>query len=253
MSALGIEIDGVPVVVEPGSTLLTAVREAGISIPTLCHHDALAPYGACRLCVVEVTRRERTRVVTACEFGAADGDVVKTDSTRVLRVRKVSLELLLARSPDAEGVRALAREHGVDEPRFPGRDGPPLSRRCILCGLCVRVCDEVVGQSAIGHARRGSSREVSAPFGGPADDCIGCGACAAVCPTEAITVEDTAADRFLHGIDTTLPLARCSTCGEAFATVKQLEILRERADLPDWVADTCPACRRRRFLDEIAP
>ena len=249
----GIEVDGRAVTVQPGSTLLAAAREADVLVPTLCHHDALAPYGACRLCVVEVTRGNRTRVVTACEFPAADGDVVTTDSTRVLRVRKVSLELLLARSPDAERVRVLAQEYGMDEPRFPGREGPPLSRRCILCGLCVRVCDEVVGQSAIGHARRGSSREVSAPFGGPADDCIGCGACAAVCPTEAITIEDTAAERVVHGIGTTLPLARCGTCGRAFATVKQVDLLRQRADLPDWVADTCPACRRARFLAELAP
>jgi len=253
MSTIGLVVDGVPVAVAPTSTVLAAVREAGIEIPTLCHHDALAPYGACRLCVVEVTRGERTRVVTACEFPASDGDVVKTDGPRVLRVRKVSLELLLARSPDADRVRKLAHEHGIGEPRFPVRAGPPASARCILCGLCVRVCDEVVGQSAIGHARRGSSREVSAPFGGPAGDCIGCGACAAVCPTEAITVEDTATERVVHGIATTLPLARCGTCGAAFATKKQIEILRERADLPDWVADTCPACRRKRFLAEIAP
>jgi len=255
MSARSIEvvIDGTPVTVEAGSTVLAAVRLAGVDIPTLCQHDALAPYGACRLCVVEVTRGGRTRVVTACEFPAAAGDVVESGTRRVLRVRRVSLELLAARSPEAEAVRALAREHGIDEPRFPGRDGPPLSRRCILCGLCVRVCDEVIGRSAIGHARRGSSREVSAPFGGPADDCIGCGACSAVCPTHAFTIEDTADERVVRGIDTALPLARCGTCGEAFATEKQIEILRQRADLPDWVADTCPACRRKRFLDEIAP
>jgi len=234
-----------------GETVLDVARREGVAIPTLCHHPALEPYGACRVCMVEVRRGTRTRIVTACEYPVADGDSVVTDSPRVRRVRRVSLELLLARSPDAEVVQRLAAEHGVEQPRFGRPADTAMARRCILCGLCVRVCDEVVGRSAIGHARRGTAREVTSPFGAPADRCIGCGACAAICPTGAITVLDLPDHRELPELNTRLPRVRCAQCGDPFATRQQIELLLIRPDLPEWVADTCPRCRRERFAAEL--
>ena len=142
-------LDGRSVRASRGESVLEVARRHGIHIPTLCHHDAIEPYGACRLCVVEATRRGRSRVVTSCEYRASGGEEIRTTGERVLRVRRVVLELLLARAPDAEVVRDLAREAGVDRPRFEGRDGTPFERRCILCGLCVRVCGDGVGRHAI--------------------------------------------------------------------------------------------------------
>lgn len=172
--------------VRGGSTVLEAAVEAGIDIPALCMHDDLTPYGACRLCVVEVRekRRKRWRVVASCLYPVSEGLEVRTDTERIARHRKVLLELMIARCPGAPALRELARRYGVKRTRFAkGEDD------CIMCGLCVRVCSEVVGADAIGFASRGVSRRVDTPFGIDHRRCIACGACTAVCPTGAIQME----------------------------------------------------------------
>lgn len=174
----------------PGTTVLGASHEAGIEIPALCAHDALQPYGACRLCVVEAREKgkKRWRVVASCLFPVTEGLEVRTDTAKVEKLRKFLLELLLARSPNAPSVKELAARYGVTKARF-----SKLDDDCILCGLCVRVCDEVVGASAIGFAERGIGRKVDSPFGIDHTRCIACGACTAVCPTGAVQMEYTRA------------------------------------------------------------
>ncbi len=169
-----------------GTTVLDAARAAGIDIPALCAHEALAPYGACRLCVVEVREavKKRPRVVASCLYPVKDGLEVETDTPRIKRLRKFLLELLLARSPEAPYVRELAAKYGVTKARF-----SKLNDDCVLCGLCVRVCSEVVGADAIGFSQRGIGRKVESPFGIDHSRCIACGACAYVCPTDAIDME----------------------------------------------------------------
>ena len=187
-------IDGIEVRVERDTTILEAARLAGISIPTLCHHEALEPYGACRLCTVEVeTRPGKTKLVTACNFPLRRDTVVSTRSDRVLRGRRMIVELLLARCPGVPILEKLAAELGVPSPRFEQGKGD-----CILCGLCVRVCREVVGVSAIGFIDRGPSREVDTPFRIDSQTCIGCGACTHVCPTGRMQMEFKAVERFLE-------------------------------------------------------
>lgn len=170
-------IDGQKVEAEEGWTLLDAARYYGVEIPTLCYADGLSPYSACRICVVEVVRRGRSRLVAACSCPVEEGIEVVTNSERVKKARKVIIELMLAETPNSRTLQCLASRYGVEKMRFKGED-----RKCIRCGLCVRVCAEQMGAGAIGFARRGIDREVVLPFHKTPDVCRQCGACMYVCP-----------------------------------------------------------------------
>ena len=245
-------IDGRAVGAAPGETVLSVARRHGIEIPALCHHESVAPYGTCRLCVVEVFWGKRSKLVTSCIYTPYENDRVETNNERVRRTRGMILELLLARCPGVEAIRDLAREYGVTRPRFPA--GGPASGldRCILCGLCVRVCAEAVGRHAIGFANRGAERIVTTPFGAGAEECIGCGACVEVCPTGALTCEDTGGVRIMKELGVRLPLVKCRLCGEPFATERQVADIQERLHIPQDLAETCPSCRRAEHRDASA-
>lgn len=175
-------IDGQIVHVEHDTPILIAARKLGIYIPTLCYHEALKPYGSCRLCMVEVIQNKRSKLVTSCNYPAEHGLEVLTASDQVTKTRKMVLELLLARCPDVPEIRQLAEKMGIRAVRFKKK----ADQRCILCGLCVRVCEELVGVSAISFVSRGIEREVNTPFGLDSDVCIGCGSCTYICPTRCI-------------------------------------------------------------------
>lgn len=175
-------IDGRMVQVDKDTTILGAAKKAGIFIPTLCYHEALKPYGACRLCMVEVIQHKRRRMVTSCNYPAEAGMEVLTDTVRVRQVRKKIVELLLARCSEAPVIQTLARRMGINASAFAKKE----KKECVLCGLCVRFCEEVVGVSAIGLSNRGTEREVATPFKVASDVCIGCGSCTYICPTGCI-------------------------------------------------------------------
>lgn len=181
MAKVRLRIDDLDVETDDGKTLLEAAMGAGFSIPTLCHHPALEPIGACRLCSVEIEKNGRRKVVTACNYPAEEGLKVRTSSPEILDLRAMILELLLARCPHEAKIVGLAEEYGVSSPRFSLAD-----ESCILCGLCARVCQEVVGVSALSPISRGIERAIDAPYRDFSEDCIACGACALVCPTTAI-------------------------------------------------------------------
>lgn len=181
-------IDGKKVKADEGSTILDAAKALGIEIPTLCYYEMLEPYGACRLCVVEITEGKKTKLVTSCNYPVSAGLEVNTFTDRVVRARKMVIELLLARCPEAEVLQELAKQYGIEKPRFK----PHKEERddCILCGLCVRMCDDLVKAHAICFEDRGIKRQVTTPFNEPTDKCLTCGACAYVCPTGVFKVED---------------------------------------------------------------
>ncbi len=170
---------------EPGRTVLEVAREHGIHIPTLCYHEAMEPFAACRLCVVEVETGRGQQLVASCAYPCADGLVVHTHSAAVLQSRRITVELLMASSAHTPIIRQLADELGIGEPRFTMEKND-----CILCGLCVRACQEIVGVGAISVVNRGIKKEVSSPFHVASNACIGCGTCVLVCPTGAITLAD---------------------------------------------------------------
>ena len=178
-----LKIDGKEVKATEGATILEVAKNIGIEIPTLCYNSALEPFGSCRVCSVEITdARGRKKVVTSCNYPVKEGLEVSTRSEKVLKTRKLLLELLLARCPKVKKIQDLAREYGVEKPRFWIED---IEEDCILCGLCARVCQERIGVYAINFANRGVEREVTTPYSSFSNDCIGCGACAIVCPTNS--------------------------------------------------------------------
>ncbi|MEJ2717945.1 MAG: 2Fe-2S iron-sulfur cluster-binding protein [Deltaproteobacteria bacterium] len=205
-------IDGKMVRVEKGAAVIDAARKLGISIPTLCHHEALKPYGACRLCVVEVTKGGRTRLVTSCNYPSEEGLEVRTDTPAVRRSRRLTLEILIARCPDVPALQEMGRRMGISAARFRLQG----SGQCILCGLCVRACDELVGAQAIALGERGIEKKVATPFNSPTTACIGCGSCTYICPTGCIEMMPEGTEMVLrttgHTLEKCMNNYQCASC-----------------------------------------
>ncbi len=212
-------IDGQRVPFDGEANVLAVIRKAGIEMPTFCYYSDLSVYGACRMCVVE---DERGKIDASCSMQPRDGLSIKTNSARLLKHRRMILELMLAshncnctvceKSGDCH-LQELALQFGVRRIRFDdNRNVAPLDdtspavvrdpSKCILCGDCVRVCEETIGMGIIDFAKRGYNMQVSPAFGRTLSQtkCISCGQCSAVCPTGAITVYNQigAAWRAIH-------------------------------------------------------
>lgn len=182
-ATVSLTIDGKKVRAREGMTILEAAQQAGIYIPTLCHNDKLAPYGACRICTVEISRNKRSRLVTSCVYPAEAGLKVKTDTPRVTKIRKMLLELMLASSP-SKTIQEMAHKYGVTKPRFEAE-----RTNCILCGQCVRYCNEVKGANAIGFVGRGTERRVVFFPEIASTVCASCRECFSLCPTGKLPSE----------------------------------------------------------------
>ena len=236
-----LSIDGREVQAEEGAMILEVARENNINIPALCYHEEVAPYGACRLCMVEIVTNGKEGLVASCLYPVEEGLRVKTNTERVNNVRRMVAELLLARCPDSEVIQELASKLGVDKTPFKLED-----EKCILCALCTRVCQEVVGVSAISLVNRGVDRQMTTPFNDFSEACIGCGSCAYVCPTGAISMEDIGDTRIIDmpQVKMEFKLRKCNKCGKYWAPERQLEYIAKIAGLAPETFDVCPDCRQ---------
>jgi len=232
------KIDGQPVEGKEGGNVLEVALDAGVEIPHLCYNESVKPYGACRLCLVEVTRHGRSRMTTACTYPVLEEIEVHTRTEKVLRARRMIIELILAMCPGDVQIQEMAREMGVEDVRFKKGD-----KDCILCGLCARVCEEVVGANAIQFAFRGDRREMIPPFVGEAMNCIACGACVVACPVDVIGMKEERDERTIVRWKRTLKMKKCKVCGNYFAPWFQLEKMREQAKLAKDFFDVCTSCR----------
>ncbi|MCU0661166.1 MAG: 2Fe-2S iron-sulfur cluster-binding protein [Myxococcota bacterium] len=254
-------MDNRSIAVEKGTTVLKAAQANGIEIPTLCASDALTPYGACRLCVVEVEKAGKRSIQASCSLAVEEGMIVRTQSARVIERRQLVLELLLARCPEVKVIQDLAREYNVAD------KAPQWTRQnetCILCGLCVRACAEVVGANAIQFAGSGASRVVASAFDKKADDCVACGSCVFVCPTGHVKKIDLKKPRVTSHEDAPIdgpvreiinwkvsqPLKLCKKCKNPFAPANQLEKIQKQFYMMPQVVDLCPTCRTYPQVDK---
>ncbi len=232
-----LKIDGLEVAAQAGTTVMDAARSVNINIPNLCSNPELEPYGACRMCMVEVTHGKRTRLVASCIYEVAAGLEVKTDTERVKNVRRLVIELMLSRNPKHPALLELAEQEGVEGTRF-----DVDVRGCILCGQCVRTCREVVGVSAIGFEGRGTIRKISTPFNEAPAECIACGSCAYICPVDVIPMKDKDGVRTIWKTD--FPMIKCQSCGRYIGPKRQLEHFAKITDQSlDAMTKTCVQCR----------
>jgi formate dehydrogenase alpha subunit len=203
-----LHIDGKTVEVNKGKTILQAANSIGIQIPTLCHDQRLEPFAACRVCMVEVERGKSSALITSCSTEVTDGMVVRTNTEKVLKTRKMVLELILSDHPKdcmtcekcgSCKLQDIAYEYGVRESRFfeePDggvvEDSNPViqqdTSKCILCGRCVRICAEIQQDYAIDFKNRGFKTETGTPFGKPRREttCVLCGQCVSTCPVGSL-------------------------------------------------------------------
>ena len=172
-----ITIDGIDFDAPKYWTILDTAKFLGIDIPTLCYHEGLSAWGGCRLCIVEIGKGKNTKIVASCVYPVEEGLVVKTASKRVIEARKLILELLIAQCPTSKVLQDLASKMGLKRVRF-----KPKWEDCILCGLCVRICEEQMMAKAIGFVNSGKELRITTPFDKTSEDCQRCGGCIYICP-----------------------------------------------------------------------
>lgn len=191
---ISMTLNGLEIHVEPGSTLLEAAQFYGFPIPTLCHMEGLSPTGACRLCLVEIGEAPRSKLVTSCTYLAEEGLAVRTASKRVLQARRMVVELLLASCPQSKVIQDIASALDVRQQRFKQEH-----EDCILCGRCVRMCEEQMMAKAIGFQGRGRDRSIGTPFDASSEVCRQCGGCMYVCPACQLRCTFTDPDKAVCG------------------------------------------------------
>jgi len=169
---INLKINGLDVKAEEGWTILETAKFYGLKIPTLCYNEGLSNYGGCRLCLVEIGEKPKTKMVSSCTYPVSEGLVVHTDTKRVIQTRRMMIELMLSVAPNSKTMQDLASKFNVTQMRF-----EPRNEECILCGLCVRMCAEQMDAKAIGFQNRGYKKRISTPFDVRSDVCRHCGAC----------------------------------------------------------------------------
>jgi bidirectional [NiFe] hydrogenase diaphorase subunit len=243
-----IQINGKVVKAQPGEMVLAVIRREGIDVPALCHHEAIEPCGACRLCMVEITKDEWKgwkRLVTSCLYPAEEGLIVNTHTLEVIEIRRTILDLYLARCPHSEVIGRMAETYGLYRTSFATI---PEGDNCIMCYACTRIC-EVLGKSAISAVMRGHKKVISAPLGGEPPDCIGCLSCAQICPTDVIPWSDDGGVRTIW--NKKFELLSCSRCGKTTITRDFADYLMAKRNLPKEYFTTCDDCKRTELSQKM--
>lgn len=241
-----ITIDGKTCTAEHGEFLWDVAKRNGIYIPALCRSDAFADHRACcRVCIVEVEQRGRSKVVTACVYPIEGECTVYTNSDKIREERGVVMALLAARAPESDIIGNMAQFMG-------GRDGFERlvsvdASKCILCGLCVQAC-ESLGTGAISTVNRGTDKEVNTPYGAEAPTCVGCLSCANVCPTGAIEYTQDETTRSIWNKD--FPLVFCEKCGALMGTDASVAYAAKKLGAEE--SPLCETCRKKKMADEMA-
>ncbi|MDD5168504.1 MAG: 2Fe-2S iron-sulfur cluster-binding protein [Syntrophales bacterium] len=233
---VNITIDGHQIEAKEGSTVLQNAQALKIDIPTLCFHKEVSPFGACRLCSVEIKANGKWQLAASCQTEVAKGMEVKTDTTKVRENRKLAAALLYYKYPTTEAVRTMAAKLGV-EIKGEKTDG----RDCILCGLCTRTCHEIVRVDALRFQDRGLGREVEPKIEFVTANCIGCGSCAYACPTGFVQMESVDDKRIIW--NKVFKMATCKVCGQYFAPIEQLEWIAKTTGQALDNLMTCTSCR----------
>jgi NADH dehydrogenase/NADH:ubiquinone oxidoreductase subunit G len=234
-------IDGRVVEAKEGSTVLEAANQAKIRIPTICYHESLSSNGSCRVCTVEIMINGKSSLTTACTCPVESGMRINTDSAAAVNARTLAIELLLAQQPHSAEITEIARKLGIEKPSFKLKQ-----EECILCQLCVRTCHEIVCADAITFQAKGKDRDIEeASVVHSREKCIGCGSCAFVCPTAAITMDDTGNTRVIKTPSGNLnfKLKKCKICGMYWAPEKQIEYIAKISGMSILEYDGCFDCR----------
>ncbi len=244
MATVNITINGRVVRAEKGEMLLDVIRREGIEIPATCAHKAVEAFGACRLCTVEITKDDWKgwkNYVTSCLYPVEAGLIVFTHSQPVIDLRKTLLDLQLARHPNTPLIQEMAAQYGVNKTSY---EELPDADDCILCALCTRVCD-TMGFAAISTVGRGHGKKVAPPLDQPPPACVGCLACAQVCPTNFIKFTQAGAHREIWG--KAFDMITCTRCGKAVITKEFAENLSANRNIPREYFDVCDDCHRKEL------
>ena len=243
-----IVIDGKECQAERGEFILEVAQRNSIDIPSLCHDEALPGQACCRICIVEVLENNWSKVVTSCVFPITKEIEVITDSEKLIKMRKMIIMLLLARAPESYSIKKLALKYEVSSLTRFTADG---KEKCMLCNLCVSACEKL-GTSAISTVNRGITKKVATPYDEPSLSCIGCGACANVCPNGVIEVLEKDGKRVIWNKE--FELITCSSCGENYATREQLQYVDKKLDvkLKEYGEGFfCEKCRKRLMAEQL--
>lgn len=231
-------IDGIACEAEQGEYILEVARRNGIDIPTLCNSDALPGMGSCRLCVVELLEARGPKVVASCIYPLTREVEVKTNTPKILGIRKTIMRLLLSRAPENQQLNRVAGKYSLLPDYTPV--SPERVEDCILCGLCAKACEEL-GSNAIATVGRGTGKKVSTPYDEPSAVCVGCGSCAEVCPTGAVKIEEKDGIRSIWGKD--FELLRCERCGKYYAPREYIEFVEKKSG-EKLEGHYCSSCRK---------
>ena len=243
MKKLRVIINGRSCGAEKGEILLDIASRNGIKIPTLCHNEVLRGQASCRICVVEVWEKGKKIIVTSCIYPVLADIEVKTNTEEIREIRKNLLRLLLSEAPDSPVINELAKEYLAENiSRF------KINREdnCIMCGLCVKACEEM-GNASISTVNRGIHKKVTTPYEDPSATCIGCGSCAFVCPTNNIAMHENGCKREIWG--KTFEMLECENCQKPYITKEQYDFINNK--MGEKQERICEECKKKKYTKAL--